>query len=85
MLQGTTAGGLVEAAQSPSSTISSSTPMSEARVQYSTLLAKPPPQVVLQTPGLERHLVVRSGRANLRYIQEFLNDGYRRTIDRSKG
>lgn len=56
VLQETTAVGLGKLLHSESSTTSSSPSVSPA--QYSTLLATPPPHVTLQTPCLERHLVV---------------------------
>lgn len=56
MLQETTAVGLGKLLQLESSTTSSSPSTSAA--QYNTRFATPPPHVTLQTPCLERHLVV---------------------------
>lgn len=56
VLHETTAVGLGKSLHSESSTTSSSPSVPPA--QYSTLLATPPPHVTLQTPCLERHLVV---------------------------
>lgn len=57
VLHVTTAAGLGKSWHSISSITTSSPSISLA--QYSTLLATPPPHVTLQTPCLERHLVVR--------------------------
>lgn len=56
VLHDTTAVGLGKLLHSESSTTTSSP--SASRAQYSTLFATPPPHVTLQTPCLERHLVV---------------------------
>lgn len=58
VLHETTAVGLGESPHSVSSTTTSSPSVS--RAQYSTLLATPPPHVTLQTPCLERHLLVEN-------------------------
>lgn len=57
LLHATTGVGLGNSLHPESSTTTSSSP-SVSIAQYSTLLATPPPHVTLQTPCLERHLVV---------------------------